>query len=87
MTPSRRRAITAHIEVTKQSSLVVEETTKHWRRNYEAYHAAMTTGSAGRMSRDAVDGLYLLASASYEALLDAMRVHAGNLYHLKTLKG
>uniref|UniRef100_A0AB74UGM2 Uncharacterized protein n=1 Tax=Caulobacter phage BL57 TaxID=3348355 RepID=A0AB74UGM2_9VIRU len=87
MTPSRRRALLAQMETCKQSSLVVEEATKHWRRDYEAYHAAMVSGRASSMPDQAVQDLTIRASATYEALLDALRVHANNLGRLRSLRG
>ncbi|ARB14627.1 hypothetical protein Ccr29_gp070 [Caulobacter phage Ccr29] len=87
MNPSRRRAMLAQIETCKQSSLVVEEATKHWRRDYEAYHHVMVSGQVGRYSDEAMKALTLQASATYEALLDALRVHANNLERLRSLRG
>ncbi|AXQ68265.1 hypothetical protein HOT99_gp061 [Caulobacter phage CcrBL10] len=66
---------------------MVEESTKHWRRDYEAYHHIMVSGEVGRYSDEALKAISLRASATYEALLDALRVHANNLDRLRSIKG
>ncbi|AFU87232.1 hypothetical protein CcrKarma_gp065 [Caulobacter virus Karma] len=47
----------------------------------------MVSGQVGRYSEEALKALTLQASATYEALLDALRVHANNLERLRSLRG
>ncbi|AFU86548.1 hypothetical protein D869_gp066 [Caulobacter phage CcrRogue] len=47
----------------------------------------MVSGEVGRYSDEALKAISLRASATYEALLDALRVHANNLDRLRSIKG
>lgn len=83
----RAKAIVAQIEVSKQSRLWVAEAEKHWLRAHGALLAAMDQGDeTGTLRLDALEGLTLKASATYDAVVDSMRVHAQNLEKLRLLQ-
>lgn len=84
----RTDKINEALKETVISLAAVNSSNKEWMLAHDAFNAMVTAQPRkGRNSGSALDNLWLHATAAYEALLDAMRVHSENVAHLNVLKG
>lgn len=88
MSPSRRKALKEAVEHCHVSKIEVEACQREYALAHDAYNALVTERPRkGKRSGTVVENMRRQAIATYEALLDAMRVHSDNLAHIAALRG
>lgn len=84
----RKSAISQAIEDARASSDTVKAASKEWVLAHDAFNALVTAPpSRVRTTGTQFEHVRLHALASYENLLDQMRIHAEDLARLAALKG
>lgn len=88
MPPSRAKAIRKALGACQDSKSMLESAKKEWAMAHDSYNDFMTSQpKTGRNSGFNVEQMRLRCEASYEALLDALRLHSDNMAHVAALRG
>lgn len=88
MSPSRAEAIRKALAQSRNSQSEVESCAREHALAHDAYNrACVERPRKGRMSGTDFEDLRRHVLSAYEMLLDCLRIHSDNLFHLAALKG
>lgn len=88
MSPSRAEALRKALADCKESKAALSAANREWAIAHNAFNdQAVAQPKKGKVSGSQAESLRLLCVASYEAVLDALRIHSENLAHVSALKG